>query len=325
MQNTPIPPVGQRGFTLATMQETAARNGATSFTEWVQTTPSDYGYLLNPKDTPNQFGVSVYDIGNGFTVTHCVADFIPHEVRATATHDQRHTAHQTTGGSASYVSILDISVPYHLPHAIVSPRVHDGVNGLFNPPSFNPWGKEVSLVQLEGDFSEFIDAGVVKGEEPNAFLYLAPNIMELLLTRGIDFTVEFIGTHIYVYYMPRKAHVLPEGNMKMTPEEHEQVLREGLAIANYLTRAARPASTISKQPVQIQRRSVWSLLFSAFYPILILPPLAIILLIIAPFTFGISLVLAFLVFIASIVVYVRRWIIHRRRYTRYTQRYGSDK
>ena len=298
----PKPPVGQNGFGLATMREIATRYNAVRFDEWLPTNVSDYGYLLNPQDTPNQFGVSYYDMGEGFSVTHSIADFIPVEVRASRNFN-------AATAIAGYTSVLDIAVPYNLPHAIVAPRVLRGIAGLFNPVRHNPWGRSVSVVQLEGDFSSFVDAGVAKGEEAGAFLYLAPNIMELLLRRGLEFTVEFIGSHIYVYHTPGSVQVASGGgNMKMSPEEHEYILREGLAIAHALVRAARPAYTASQQQVRIPRPTTGKMVLKAFFPflLLLLPWLLVV-----P-SLGMSLWLIPLALPAGIYILAYRWVGHKR-------------
>ena len=216
---------------------------------------------------------------------------------------------ERTLSQPAYVSILDITVPYQLPHAIVTPRLYAGfLARILNAPNYSGWKNDVEAVKLEGDFSDFIDAAVVKGEEKTAFLYLAPNIMEILLTKGINFTVEFIGNHIYIYYRePGASSIEGAGsNIAMTPEKHEQILRSGLEISNSLKRASRPVSQTSTQKVQIRRKGLREILSNSLRPFLFL-------------------LIPFIGVIFLIGALFNRWLAHSRRYKKYQNAYVRNR
>lgn len=295
-------------FPLEAVREIAVRYGAKSFVEWQPTDRSDNGYLLNPNDTPNQFGVATYETSNGFVLTHSIADFIPASVR--------NLQGLSGGGSPAFVNVLDISVPYFLPHVIVTPRIYEGFTRFLATKGL----RSGPLVELEGGFSDFVYVTTAEGQELDAFVYLAPNIMEVLLTKGTRFTVEFVSDHIYVYYQDNQIHALKRGeNSHFTPEIHEDFIRQGLAIADLLARAARPAKLPTDGVITaIPIPSFLSAFVITFWPV----GLGIFF---AMFFFvpGIHPIVPLVGWAFVLSVFARRYITEAMRYARYKTRFGS--
>lgn len=341
MITAPVPPRGP-DFTMETMRAIAQRHGAISFTEHIQTDASDVGYLVNPADTPNQFGVSTYQTAAGFIVTHSISDYVPEKMRKMYTR----YATQSTPTSAqlapmvpAYVEVLDITVPYQLPHVIVLPRLYMGFARFMQPK--NPlWNKkEATPVELEGDFSEFVAAFTPKGEEIDAFVYLAPNLMELVLRRGTNFIIEFTGNHVYVYYRQSdmgKVDTSAGHNTYITAELHEQILETGLAIADSLARAARPASEPTHTTPMMPKPSAakamtlaaWPLYYFIFMLMAGIPLFIMISALLSPFDLAyVGMVMGFVLVPTSplvpIIVYTSRYMREKRRWQRYQERYSS--
>lgn len=112
-------------------------------------------------------------------------------------------------------------------------------------------------IELEGDFSEFVDVYTTPGKELSSFIDLAPDLMEILLTRATNFTIELLNSHIYITF--RESHVVsisaPQ-NSHITPSSHESILQLGLEVGKKLAIATRPdASMLSIQRARPLRLS----------------------------------------------------------------------
>lgn len=256
------------GLTIDSMREIAQRNGASTFVEQLATDESDYGYLLNPKDSALQFGVATYQTAHhGFSVTHSIAAFIPSELLLLA---NRYSSDSSINSHAYYSDVIDITVPYVLPHMIIAPKVSSPgsafLGSLFNLQT----SKGATDVRLEGDFSEFINARTVKGQDVTAFIYLAPDVMDSLLPLAKTITVEWIGNHIYIYYRQDKVSIVnPEFNTPISGKMHEKFLQAGLQIADKLGKNARPARVLDFPIAKIGRsRPKFSFSFFTLFQII---------------------------------------------------------
>jgi ABC-type multidrug transport system fused ATPase/permease subunit len=327
--NTPLqtnvpPPVGLN-FSIEMMRQIATRNNAVSFIDQQPTNGSDSGCMINRDDSAMQFGVATYVLQSGIQITHSVASFLPSEMRDYA----------QQGGSAPiyfYNDVIDIALPYYVPHMIVFSRLNEGfVQPLLatSAPFYSP--SVASRIRLEGDFSEFVDTYTPPNEDIAAFVYLVPNVMELLLKRASRFTVEFVDNHIYLYFRQEKAAQIALGyNTNITVESYEHTLRTGFEIADSLARAGRPLQQATQSTTRIPRPSAMAALGSALKPLFIgfIAGFIIIVMsgmlssIISPiFIFGLLFLNVSIVF----TIFARRLRQNSRRVKRYKERYQEKK
>lgn len=249
--DTPPPPVGEN-LSIETMRALAEAYHARSFTEQQPVDDSDYGYTFNKADSAMQFGVAEY-VSNqqGFAVTHSIATFRAAETagmsyrRPIDTISNKDVESEKLVPAHLYIDVIDITVPYILPHVVIASKVPGLLGALLQSfiPQIKPAG--TSTVRLEGDFSEFVYALTNKGEDVTAFTYLAPDVMELALPISRSVTVEWIGNHIYLYYSSQDATLIGNGfNTELTGAIHEKMLQTGLAIADKLGKNARPGRVL---------------------------------------------------------------------------------
>lgn len=183
-------------------------------------------------------------------------------------------AHQSyTPTTYYYVNVIDIALPYHVPHVIAFSRLNQGFLSSLMASDKPYFDKSIaSRVELEGDFSQFVDVYTTPGQDINAFVYLAPNIMELVLRRASEFSIEFIDNHIYITFRQQKAAIIrPPANTSVSAKLHEHTLQLGLEVGQTLARAARPASQQSSQPAaKIPRPDAFGKILHSVLPVLIL-------------------------------------------------------
>lgn len=266
METIPAP-IGQ-DLTIETMRVLAQKYNARHFVEEMPTDASHNGFLLNPDEARRQFGVATYEIGQGITLTHSIASYVSADVAT----QYAVTSSPETPVPIIYNDVIDISLPYSIPHMIIYPRFSQGFWATLFSSDAPLYPKHVATrVRLEGDFSEFVDVYTPVGESVDAFVYLVPNIMELVLEKATDVTVEFIGTHIYIYYRPPKAVATTPGHTTyITGTMHESVLKTALAIGDRLVRASRPAQEAPESLVRMPSpaRYLWHALRGLFYVVI---------------------------------------------------------
>lgn len=244
------------------MRDIAIAHNASSFQDSKPVDSSDYGYLINPRDSRWEFGISTYQTPyQGFSVTHSIAAFQPSEVAGAGS------------GGIVYQPVIDITVPFLLPHVVITPKVRSTglaiVQSLF-PKSFQNFKGAVE-VRLEGDFSDFITAHTLEGQDVTAFIYLAPDVMEETLMTAKTITVEWIGNHIYLYYTLPSIMLAPSGsNTALTKSIYENFLRTGLEIADRLGKNARPGRTLQTPIPTMRRHSTQDIGLALMRPILLL-------------------------------------------------------
>lgn len=313
---SPIPPPIGKDLSLETMRALAVKYGALSFTEQQLVDDSDYGYMLNKQDSTVQFGVSEYRSSQeGFNVTHSIATFFPAELKAL-------TGMNTAPAGVYYNDVIDITVPYLLPHMVISPKLSGPITAFISGLVMQPKPAGLTSVRLEGDFSEFVQTTVLKGEDVTAFTYLAPDVMEKALLVSKTITVEWIGNHIYLYYrQPEAVGISGEFNTHLNGTLHEKMLQAGLEIADKLGKNARPARVLEPPVKQMPRQTTGSLI-GIFTTFLGLPILFFITL--SSFSTGSPLGIVGLIIIA--IISIRPFVKmaqSKKLMKKYEQRYGK--
>jgi hypothetical protein len=328
------PPVGP-DFNMDTIKSLAQANHAVAYVEKQPTDTSDSGMLINPDDSDTQFGVATYELPNGFIMTHSVASYMPASMKRA--YENAVARGQQSGNSPTvyYNDLIDITLPYYVPHVLVTPRLNSGIlQSMFatNAPIFP---KNVAKrIKLEGDFCEFIDAYVPINEDISVFTYLAPDIMEIVLEKLTEFTIEFVDNHVYLYYRPQKATtVSPEFNTHLTMDAHKLILQVGLSLGTKLSNTTRPLKEATKGSSRLGKPRFGFYFWS--FSVLILP---IMVLLFSPtitidtpspnvlnsffglFNIVTRPIVALLLFF-SIATY--RYQSQKRRMDRYLARYGS--
>ncbi len=152
--------------------------------------------------------------------------------------------HDTVGG-ASYQTVMTIALPFHIPHVLIFSRVFRGFARIFQPSRIQFNHPRPKRIKIRHEFSKFINVHAAPDQELTAFLYLAPNILDVLLHEGRMFTYEFIGDRIFVYHAPDRV-VVVKGNQsadkrlaQLAQNDFTQ-LESGLP--RQLIRAVRPAA-----------------------------------------------------------------------------------
>lgn len=320
--NERIAPPSGPNLSIESMREIATRNGAISFVEQTLTDDTDYGYLLNKEDAALQFGAATYTTSQyGFSVTHSIASFIPKSLLAVSQAINTQNVPSQQKINAAYVDVIDITVPYILPHLLISPKVSSPFSAFIGGYVRQSKPVNATSVRLEGDFSDFVTTLAVKGQDVTAFTYLAPDVMDILLPLSKTITVEWIGNHIYIYYRQDTVAVLSqEFNTPITGEMHEKLLRAGLLIADKLGKNARPGRALEWPIAKIARPNtgisiLFSLLFPIFITFCIIPALALGAFVAAGVLVGILLLIS----LRSIVAAIRAAHLLKK----YTQRYGQ--
>lgn len=306
------------------LKQVAHDHGSTGYVESRPTDTTESGYILNPGYSQYQFAIAEYDMGNGYTFTHSLATYMP----PIANNPNRSVQENLAG--ARLINVIDINLPYHVPHALIVPRVYMDATTRFINPLGSAYSRHVAKrVQLEGDFSEFVDVYVPPDEDISAFQYLAPNVMELLLQRQMmDVTVEFVDMHVYLYFMPRKATFTPLGQPAVSVEEYSRAQAMGSIVAQSMVRAARPSkqsfaplrrlphpsllrTLVFKQPIMIAFLLTFAAPFLGVFGFTVLPVLLL------------SVLAGFLSMPIAIALHMYRMRVHKKRLIRYRQRYGA--
>ncbi len=332
LEMTIDPPVGT-DFNMDNIKELAMQNHAISYVERQPTDGSDSGLLVNPDDSEMQFGVATYKLPNGFTMTHSIASYYPAALRQA--HEGALQKGQTDEAKpmVAYSDVIDISLPYFVPHALVVPRLNSGIQALMATDKPVYPNDVATRVKLEGDFSEFIDAYVAAGDDINAFIYLAPDIMEIVLEKLTSFTIEFVDNHVYLYYRQQNAVLAGSAiNTYINMEIHKLVLQVGLSIGNKLANITKPLEQNRREAFKFGKPVasfyIWTfsfiiapvLMIFTFYTVRVgtisssgeIVP-------IIPLPISLSLVT-----LTPVFILLSRYISQKQRLNRYRMRYGSN-
>lgn len=171
-------------------------------------------------------------------------------------------------GSAT-TTVYTIALPYTVPHVFITPRLLHGIGAIFSPGRVLFDNKAVERIHIRHYFSKFIDTYAPKGQDLTAFLYLGPDIMNIILYEGAHFTYEFVGDRIFVYHYLSNVRVIkgsvdPQDFLAARIQNDVSNLQDDF-IAQ-LIRTARPAATTAP-PLYTMRFSLGMTLFAALWPI----------------------------------------------------------
>jgi hypothetical protein len=152
-------------------------------------------------------------------------------------------------GASAWVAVLDIKIPYRVPHVLINNMTAEnsmskvGLAGFFRTKF--PLGNIAQSVKLEGPFSKWFEAVSMKGEDLSVFTVLAPNLMESLMTATIETNIEFVNNHVYIVKTEGKAkRIQGPNNMGVPMSNYTLLMGYGLSNASLFVRASRPAATV---------------------------------------------------------------------------------
>jgi len=156
--------------------------------------------------------------------------------------------------SSAWTTMFEISLPYNVPHVFVANMTGEntlskiGIAGLL-PATNLKAGETTETVTLEGPFSKWFTTVTAKGENLSAFMVLAPNLMDSLMSFPYEAQVEFAGKKIYLTKLDGKVkQIHGVDNIGVGMSQYTSLLDYGLKQSKLLVRASRPAGEV--QPMK---------------------------------------------------------------------------
>lgn len=247
-------------LTFEGIMKLAKETGAQKVAYFHQNTPADTSVYNNLQLGVGKYFVIEYLIAmegvleNPVVVRTFLSPFNPFFGKQKgSSSSQDSEVHKRNVNDSAWVVMFEILLPYNVPHVFVSNKTGEsslsrsGIAGLL--PTQIPLGGIAENVTLEGPFSKWFSTITAKGEDLSAFMVLAPNLMESLISSPVDAQVEFGGTSIYLTKLDGAVkRILGPDNIGVSQSNYMELLEYGLANTKMLVRASRPAAEV--QPMK---------------------------------------------------------------------------
>ncbi len=99
------------------------------------------------------------------------------------------------GARTYFYTIFRLDYPTPLPPIFLQVKGHDFGEGIFDHFSKN----DPEKIQLEGDFNQYFTLYTKKSFETEALQVLSPDFMVKIQDEWKNFSLEFVGSHLYIY------------------------------------------------------------------------------------------------------------------------------
>lgn len=157
--------------------------------QFMQQLAAEIGFTYSPAGAPDSFGGHLLSTGH----SQHYSDFLSgiHEGYPMKIFTYTFTIGYGRNSHTYSYTVFEVTLNNEVPNILLFSKAHQ--NAITDFLS----GDET--VDLEGDFNKYFKLRVPKGKEQEAYQIFAPNVMADLIDYANDYSLEFVGNHLYLY------------------------------------------------------------------------------------------------------------------------------